>query len=54
MRRKKDACGLPAKVADHYPRRRADLVAAHVPNPDSPDFLRGLCKSCHSSLDEHL
>ncbi|BBC30010.1 hypothetical protein SGFS_013040 [Streptomyces graminofaciens] len=40
-------CRQPATVADHYPDERRDLVAAGVPDPDSPHRLRGICAGCH-------
>lgn len=41
-----EICGNPAKVADHHPVSRKDLVAQGDPHPDSWDKLRPLCKSC--------
>jgi len=39
-------CGRPATVAHHRPARRT-LVALGVDDPDSVDFLEGLCHRCH-------
>lgn len=36
-------------VSDHWPDSRRDLIAMGVPDPDSPDLMRGLCHPCHSS-----
>lgn len=38
----------PANTADHYPESRAELVARGVTDPDAPQYLRGLCRPCHS------
>lgn len=38
-----------ATVADHYPRSRADLVAAGL-DPNDPRHGRGLCKRHHDRL----
>jgi 5-methylcytosine-specific restriction protein A len=40
-------CAEPAKVADHWPQERAELVAAGVRDPDVDQFLRPLCLSHH-------
>ena len=43
-------CGVRfSTVSDHWPDSRRDLVAMGVPDPDSPDRMRGLCGPCHSS-----
>ena len=39
--------GQPATVADHYPKSRRQLVAEGL-DPNSPEYGRGLCASCHS------
>jgi len=41
-------CKRAATVADHHPVSRRDLVAAGVPDPDAPHWLRPLCASCHN------
>jgi 5-methylcytosine-specific restriction protein A len=41
-------CMRISSVADHFPRSRKELLAAGVPDPDLPEFCRGLCRSCHS------
>lgn len=42
-------CGKqPSKHADHHPRSRKELLAEGVADPDSMQWLRGLCASCHS------
>lgn len=41
-------CGLPSNVADHFPRSRRSLVGDGVKDPDDWDFLRALCRDCHS------
>jgi 5-methylcytosine-specific restriction protein A len=41
-------CGKRAKVADHYPTSRRELVRQGVPDPDADEFLRPLCLECHS------
>lgn len=38
----------PANTADHYPLGRDELLAKGVRNPDALEYLRGLCRSCHS------
>lgn len=38
----------PSNTADHWPRSRHELEAAGVGNPDAPEFMRGLCRPCHS------
>jgi 5-methylcytosine-specific restriction protein A len=40
-------CGAEAKVADHYPRTRKQLIAAGD-DPNAPEFGRALCGPCHS------
>lgn len=37
-----------SNVADHYPESRKELLERGVKDPDYPEFLRGLCRSCHS------
>lgn len=41
-------CGAPAKVADHHPHTRRQLLAAGDPHPDAWHHLRPLCRPCHS------
>lgn len=40
-------CGKRAKVADHYPISRRELVAHHALDPDADEHLRPLCIPCH-------
>lgn len=42
-------CFQFATVADHYPRSRAELVAAGL-DPNDPQYGRGLCKRHHDRL----
>lgn len=42
-------CGQPAEVGDHDPIPRRELVAAGVPDPDDPAYLRPRCIPCHNS-----
>lgn len=41
-------CPHPAKVADHYPRSRRQLIADGVRDPDADAYLRPLCTNCHN------
>lgn len=41
-------CGRAAKVADHFPLSRRELIAWGEPNPDAPKHLRSLCVVCHN------
>lgn len=41
-------CGEPAKVPDHHPLSRRELVDLGVDDPDSDTHLRPLCWPCHS------
>ena len=41
-------CGAPSEVADHYPLSRRDLVRSMVLDPNAPEYLRGLCPTCHN------
>lgn len=40
-------CGRRARVADHWPKSRRELVQAGVPDPDGWHRLRPLCRPCH-------
>lgn len=40
-------CGKRAKVADHHPLSRRDLIRFGL-DPDTDDRLRPLCQSCHA------
>jgi 5-methylcytosine-specific restriction enzyme A len=40
-------CGAEAKVADHFPLTRRELVAQGL-DPNDPARGRALCQSCHS------
>lgn len=40
---------VPARVADHYPHSRKELLAQGVANPDDEKYLRALCVKCHNA-----
>lgn len=42
-------CPSPARVGDHHPYSRRELVAMGVTDPDAEMYLRPLCVPCHSS-----
>jgi hypothetical protein len=46
-------CMRVSTVADHFPRERNELLAAGILDPDLPQFLRGMCASCHSRKTAH-
>lgn len=41
-------CSEPARVADHWPKTRKQLLADGVTDPDLEMFLRPLCTRCHN------
>lgn len=41
-------CGGAARVADHWPLTRRQLLALGDPHPDAWERLRPLCRPCHS------
>lgn len=41
-------CTKIAKVRDHYPKSRRQLVAEGVADPDAWRYLRPVCRPCHS------
>jgi 5-methylcytosine-specific restriction protein A len=45
-------CSELAEVPDHWPVKRADLVAAGVDDPDAFERMRPLCLSCHARYGE--
>jgi 5-methylcytosine-specific restriction protein A len=42
-------CSSASTEADHYPKTRAELVAAGELHPDAWRFLVARCKPCHSA-----
>lgn len=40
-------CGHVARVADHYPTSRRELLERGIGDPDTDEYLRPLCKPCH-------
>jgi 5-methylcytosine-specific restriction protein A len=47
-------CAAPARVADHYPLSRKQLLAMGDLNPDDPTHMRGLCTRCHNKETARL
>jgi 5-methylcytosine-specific restriction protein A len=43
-----EGCDQPAKVADHHPVERVELVRQGVPDPDRWEYLVARCISCHN------
>jgi 5-methylcytosine-specific restriction protein A len=41
-------CSAPSSVADHFPLSRRELLDQGVRDPDLPEYLRPLCRPCHS------
>lgn len=40
-------CGARARIADHHPVSRRELLRQRVPDPDAWHRLRPLCHPCH-------
>ena len=40
-------CGRLARIPDHYPLSRKQLVSQGVADPDADERLRPLCTACH-------
>lgn len=43
-----EGVATPATVRDHHPASRKELLAKGVPDPDQWQYLRPLCRPCHS------